>query len=92
MATRSERLLEQLENAKQKELQLKAKQLKLTNKLKSEERKERTRRLIQKGALSETYFFHSASPEDFEILLRALVQLPEVKEFLQKQLHTESAE
>lgn len=92
MATRNERLLEQLENAKQKEMQLKAKQLKLTNKLKSEERKERTRRLIQKGALSETYLLHSASPENFEIFLRSLVQLPEVKEFLQKQLHKESAE
>lgn len=65
--------LEQLNNQKK---QLLAKQ-------KQEERKARTRRLIQIGALSEKYFdCANIEPEDFEKLLKEIIVIGGVQELL----------
>ena len=65
--------LEQLQNQRK---QLLAKQ-------KQEERKARTRRLIQLGALSEKYFdCTNIEPEDFEKLLKQIVATDSVQELL----------
>lgn len=64
--------------------QKKARLQKLQQQIKTEERKARTRRLIERGALAEKYF--NCPPEmtmdDFEKLLANIVAIPLVKELL----------
>ena len=50
---------------------------------KQRQRKERTHRLIQNGALAEKYLqCENITPQEFEKLLRAIVDSPAVKEIL----------
>jgi hypothetical protein len=68
------------------ELQLKMNQLKerekfLKAKASKKERADRTRRLIENGALAEKYLnAQGMSPVEFEILLSKIVQIENVKE------------
>jgi hypothetical protein len=71
------------------ELELKKKQTeekikKLQQQVNEKERKMRTHRLIEKGAIAEKYFMHSGSQEDFEILLEKIVNIPEVINIIEK--------
>ena len=52
---------------------------------KEKERKTRTRRLIQNGALAEKYFnCDKIEPAEFEQLLLKIVNIPEVKTIIQQ--------
>jgi len=63
--------------------QLKAQKLALLNRQKEKERKERTRRLIQNGAIAEQYLqCKNIPPTDFEMLLSKIVELGEVKQII----------
>lgn len=65
--------------------QLKAQRQAIINREKEKERKERTRRLIQNGALAEKYLAcEGISPEEFEKWLMDLIKTTSVKEFLQR--------
>lgn len=68
---------ERIKNIDEKMAQLKAQRQSIIAREKQKERKARTRRLIQIGALSEQYFRSpDISPEDFEILAKKIVSLP----------------
>ena len=70
---------EQLEKITEQMAQLKAKRQAIANREKEKERKARTRRLIEKGALAEKYLnSEKLSPADFERLLNRLVQIDQV--------------
>lgn len=61
----------------EKMAQLKAQRQAIVAREKQKERKERTRRLIQIGALSEKYFRSpDIAPGDFETLAKKIVSLP----------------
>jgi len=63
--------------------QLTAQQKKIAKLTKDRERKARTRRLIEKGALAEKYFKAAdTSPEDFEELLQRLVAVKQVESII----------
>lgn len=50
---------------------------------KERQRKERTRRLVQNGALAEKYLnCENIAPHDFEKVLETIVNLPTVKDYL----------
>lgn len=71
---------EQLKALEEKEKILKARKQQLIAKSKEQERKERTRRLIQNGALAEKHLgCEGLSPEEFEKELQRIVKLPGVK-------------
>lgn len=71
---------EQLKELEEKERILKARKQQLIAKSKKQERKDRTRRLIQNGALAEKYLdCEGLSPEEFEKELQRIVKLPSVK-------------
>lgn len=71
---------ERLKKIDEKMAQLKAQKQAIINREKEKERKERTRRLIQNGALAEKYFnCEGIAPEDFEKELQRIVAIPEVK-------------
>ena len=79
MATRKtpeEKLLE----LEKKQEQLKAQKKAIQTKISKAERAQRTRRLIENGALAEKYFnCEKIEPADFEKLLQQLVQVEQVK-------------
>ena len=71
---------EQLKKIDERMAQLKAQRQAIINRQKEKERKERTRRLIQNGALAEKYLgCEGLSPEEFEKELQRIVKLPGVK-------------
>lgn len=67
--------------------QLRAKKQAIINREKEKERKARTRRLIQNGALAEQYL-HAVNmePQNFEQLLRHLAAIPAVQMLLAGQV------
>jgi hypothetical protein len=68
--------LDRLKNIDDKIAQLKAQKNELKARERKKDRAERTRRLIQNGALAEQYLnAHELSPEEFEVFLQALVSL-----------------
>jgi hypothetical protein len=79
MATRKtpeEKLLE----LEKKQEQIKAQKKAIQSKIGKAERAQRTRRLIENGALAEKYFnCEKIEPADFEKLLQKLVQIEQVK-------------
>lgn len=79
MATRKtpeEKLLE----LEKKQEQIKAQKKAIQSKISKAERAQRTRRLIENGALAEKYFnCEKIEPTDFEKLLQQLVQIEQVK-------------
>ena len=76
---------ERLKKIDEKMSQLKAQKQAIINREKQKERKERTRRLIQNGALAEKFFAcEGISPTDFENILLEIVALPEVKKLIEK--------
>lgn len=79
MATRKtpeEKLLE----LEKKQEQIKAQKKAIQSKIGKAERAQRTRRLIENGALAEKYFnCEKIEPADFEKLLQQLVQIEQVK-------------
>ena len=79
MATRKtpeEKLLE----LEKKQEQIKAQKKAIQSKISKAERAQRTRRLIENGALAEKYFnCEKIEPADFEKLLQKLVQIEQVK-------------
>lgn len=73
----SEQKLQELEKKME---QLKAQKQAIIAKENKQKRAERTRRLIQIGALSEKYFnCADIQPEDYEKLLQSIVAIQEVK-------------
>lgn len=82
MATNKE---EQLKKIEEKMAQLKAQKQAIINREKAKERQNRTRRLIQNGALAEKYLgCEKLPPEQFEIFLQKLVQNNDVKELIKQ--------
>lgn len=79
MATRKtpeEKLLE----LEKKQEQIKAQKKAIQSKIGKAERAQRTRRLIENGALAEKYFnCEKIEPADFEKLLQRLVQIEQIK-------------
>ena len=76
-AKRLERIHEKLEHMKAQRQDILARE-------KKRQRKERTRRLIQVGALSETYFgFKDINPLDFEKFLRKLFESQKLHEYVE---------
>lgn len=72
---------DRLKKIDEKMAQLKAQRQAIINREKEKERKERTRRLIQNGALAEKYLAcEGLSPEEFEKELQRIVAIPEVKQ------------
>lgn len=69
MARKSE--MERLEEIEQKMLQLRAQKQQLETRVKEKERKERTRRLIQIGAIFERYW-DTRTPDEAEALIKHL--------------------
>lgn len=69
---------DQIKKIDEKMSQLKAQRQAIVAREKQKERKERTRRLIQIGALSEKYFRSpDISPNDFENLAQKIISLPD---------------
>lgn len=76
---------EQLKRIEEKMAQLKAQKQAIINRKKAKERKNRTRHLIQNGALAEKYLCcEKLAPEQFEIFLQKLIQNNDVKEFIKQ--------
>lgn len=74
---------EQLIEVTAKLEQLQNKKASLEKKIKERQRKDRTKRLIEKGALSEKYFnCEDMSTEDFEILVKKIANFEQVRSFL----------
>lgn len=74
---------EKIKKIEKRMAQLKAQKSAIINKEKAKERKERTRRLINNGALAEKYLqSEKINPKEFEVLLSNLVKLGQVKELL----------
>jgi TolA-binding protein len=74
---------EQIEKLQEKIQQLKNQKQMISNREKEKLRKQRTRRLIQNGALAEQYLrCEEIIPDAFEIVLKELVNLPGVVDFL----------
>ena len=79
MATRKTPEAKLLELEKKQE-QIKAQKKAIQSKIGKAERAQRTRRLIENGALAEKYFnCEKIEPADFEKLLQQLVQIEQVK-------------
>lgn len=83
---------ENIENKKSKLELLEEKKRQIENQIKAiqakereKERKARTRRLIANGALAEKYLnCEKIDPTDMELLLKSIVNLPEVKALIQQ--------
>lgn len=76
---------QKLQELEKKLSQLQAQKKAIEKRANEKERKERTRRLIQNGALAEQYLqSENIAPADFEILLKSLVESEVVKAILQK--------
>lgn len=71
---------EKIEKIEQKIEQLKNQKKAIVQREKEKERKARTRRLIQNGALVEKYFdCENISPEDLDTLLQEIISIDAVK-------------
>lgn len=76
---------EKLQELEKKMAQLQAQKKAIEARTKDKERKARTRRLIEIGALSEKYFnCANIEPSEFENLLKRLVYIEQVKSLLPK--------
>lgn len=76
---------ERIKKLEKKMEQLKAKQSSLLKQERDKQRKERTRRLIQNGALAEQYLQSTnIQPQEFDKLLQSIVNIDQVKELLYK--------
>lgn len=76
---------ERLKKIDEKMAQLKAQKQAIMNREKEKERKERTRRLIQNGALAEKYLnCENMQPEEFEMLLQKVVAVADIKNMIKK--------
>lgn len=76
---------EKLQELEKKMEQLQAQKKAITAKLNKEKRAERTRRLIQLGALSEKYFACTdIQPEEYEKLLQRFVEIDAIKAIVSK--------
>lgn len=72
-----------LQKIKEKMAQMKAQEQTIIARDKERQRKERTRRLIQNGALVEKYLHcENMNPQEFEKVLETIVSFPTVKEYL----------
>jgi DNA-directed RNA polymerase subunit F len=80
---------EKLKKIDEKMSQLKAQRQAIVNREKEKDRKNRTRRLIQNGALAEKYLNgENLPPEEFEKLLQELVNIQGVSLLLKNQNNT----
>ena len=78
---------ELIEKIKAKEAQLKAKRQKIENREKEKARKERTRLLIQTGALVEKYFnLENIALDDRENIFKKIVEKPILKSVIDSAL------
>lgn len=76
---------EKLQDLEKKIEQLKAQKKSLELRASKKQRAERTRRLIQNGALSEKYLnCTDIAPDEFERLLQRLVKIEQVKDEITK--------
>ena len=74
---------QRLEEIETKLAQLAEQKKTLQARTNKKERAVRTHRLIQIGALSEKYFgCHSIEPVDYEVMLKQLVDIPDVKSLI----------
>ena len=72
---------EKLQDIEKRIEQLKVQRQAIVNREKEKERKGRTRRLIQNGALAEKYLAcEGISPEEFENVLQRIVSIPGVNQ------------
>jgi len=70
---------EQMAKLGEKIENLKKQKQAIANREKEKERKQRTRRLIENGAIAEKYLQReNSTPQEFEILLKSLVEIPQV--------------
>ena len=75
---------DKLKKIEEKMAQLKAQKASIVNREKEKERKDRTRRLIQKGAIAEKFFnCEGQPPEEFEATLKRIFQDEHTKDLLQ---------
>lgn len=75
--------LSQLQIIDEKMAKLKAQRQTIISREKEKERKDRTQRLIQNGALAEQYLnCEKISPSDFEVLLKKIVDIGDVKNII----------
>lgn len=75
-----------LEKINEKMAQMKAKQQAIVNREKDRERKTRTRRLIQNGALAEKYLnCDNMEPQEFEKILKTIAQMRRIRRILKIQ-------
>jgi len=79
---KNEREEKQLQRCREVIAQMQAREKTILAKDKAQQRKARTRRLIQNGALAEQYLnCQDIEPEDFKRLLQLMTQLPDVLKF-----------
>lgn len=72
-----------LQRIKEKMAQMKAQEQAIIARDKERQRKERTRRLIQNGALVEKYLHcENMTPQEFEKILQKFVNIQAVKDFM----------
>jgi len=80
----TEREAKRLEKINEKMEQMKAQKHDILAQEKKRERKERTRHLIQIGALSEKYFdFKDVHPTEYEKFLKKLFESPRMKVYVE---------
>lgn len=76
---------ERLNEIDTKMKQLAAQKQAIMKREQEKDRRERTRRLIQNGALAEKYLnSENATPEEFENLLKQLIEIPQIQNIIQK--------
>ncbi|MDL2257605.1 hypothetical protein LJC42_00405 [Eubacteriales bacterium OttesenSCG-928-K08] len=81
----TEKEKQRLEKLNEKITQMKAQQQAIIARDKERARKERTRRLIQNGALAEQYLnCKDMPPDEFEHFLNELVKIPAILEVIKK--------
>lgn len=76
---------ERLNEIDTKMKQLAAQKQAIIKREQEKDRRERTRRLIQKGALAEKYLnSESTTPEEFENLLKQIIEVTQIQTIIQK--------
>lgn len=76
---------ERLNEIDTKMKQLAAQKQSIIKREQEKDRRERTRRLIQNGALAEKYLnSENTTPEEFENLLKQLIEVPQIQNIIQK--------
>lgn len=74
-----------LQKIREKMAQMKAQERTIITRDKERQRKERTRRLIQNGALAEKYLqCENMTPLEFEKVLKEITSTPNIKDILNK--------